>query len=142
MGCGTGILSLFAAKAGAKRVIGVEMADLAVAAGKVVKDNNLSHVVTIIRGKVEEVELPGGVAGVDVIVSEWMGYGLFFESMVDSVLYARDKWLLEDGVILPDIVRLFVCGVKVGICFFNVFLLFYQLGRWFPCRQDAVSHFK
>ena len=115
VGCGTGILSLFAAKAGAKRVIGVEMADLAVAAGKVVKDNNLSHVVTIIRGKVEEVELPGGVAGVDVIVSEWMGYGLFFESMVDSVLYARDKWLLENGVILPDIVRLFVCGVKVGI---------------------------
>ena len=28
---------------------------------------------------------------VDVIVSEWMGYGLFFECMLDSVLYARDR---------------------------------------------------
>lgn len=28
---------------------------------------------------------------VDVIVSEWMGYALLFESMLDSVLHARDK---------------------------------------------------
>ena len=28
---------------------------------------------------------------VDVIVSEWMGYGLLFESMLDTVLYARDR---------------------------------------------------
>ena len=28
---------------------------------------------------------------VDVVVSEWMGYGLFFECMLDSVLHARDR---------------------------------------------------
>ena len=52
VGCGTGILSLFAARAGARRVIGVEKSDFAVVARKVVLDNQLSHVVTIIRGKV------------------------------------------------------------------------------------------
>ena len=31
------------------------------------------------------------VAQVDVIVSEWMGYALLFESMLDSVLVARDR---------------------------------------------------
>ncbi len=46
----------------------------------------------MICGKVEEVELP--VAKVDVIVSEWMGYCLFYESMLDTVLHARDKWLV------------------------------------------------
>ena len=30
---------------------------------------------------------------VDIIVSEWMGYALLYESMLDSVLFARDKWL-------------------------------------------------
>ena len=30
------------------------------------------------------------VVQVDVIVSEWMGYALLFESMLDTVLYARD----------------------------------------------------
>lgn len=28
---------------------------------------------------------------VDIIISEWMGYFLVYESMLDSVLYARDK---------------------------------------------------
>lgn len=28
---------------------------------------------------------------VDVIVSEWMGYTLLFETMLDSVLHARDR---------------------------------------------------
>lgn len=50
-------------------------------------------VVTIIKGKVEEVELP--VEKVDIIISEWMGYCLFYESMLNTVLYARDKWLVR-----------------------------------------------
>ena len=31
-----------------------------------------------------------------------MGYFLLYESMLDIVLYARDKWLTKDGYILPD----------------------------------------
>ena len=45
--------------------------------------------ITIIKGKVEEVTLP--VEKVDIIISEWMGYFLFYESMLDTVIYARDK---------------------------------------------------
>lgn len=52
----------------------------------------MSSVVTIIKGKVEEVDLP--VDGVDIIISEWMGYCLFYESMLNTVIYARDKWLV------------------------------------------------
>jgi hypothetical protein len=37
----------------------------------------------------EEVELPEQV---DIIVSEWMGFYLVHESMLDSVLFARDKY--------------------------------------------------
>ena len=39
---------------------------------------------------------------VDIIVSEWMGYALLFESMLDSVLYARDRWMKPGGCVLPD----------------------------------------
>jgi len=52
--------------------------------------------ITLIKGKIEEITLP--VEKVDVIVSEWMGYFLLFESMLDSVIYARKKWLSPSGV--------------------------------------------
>uniref|UniRef100_A0A6I8PCV9 type I protein arginine methyltransferase n=1 Tax=Ornithorhynchus anatinus TaxID=9258 RepID=A0A6I8PCV9_ORNAN len=94
VGSGTGILCMFAAKAGAKKVIGIECSSISDYAVKIVKANKLDHVVTIIKGKVEEVELP--VDKVDIIISEWMGYCLFYESMLNTVLYARDKWLEVD----------------------------------------------
>lgn len=55
-----------------------------------------TKVVSIIKGKVEEVELP--VEKVDIIISEWMGYCLFYESMLNTVIYARDKWLVSLSV--------------------------------------------
>lgn len=58
------------------------------------------------KGKVEEVDI--GVEKVDVIISEWMGYCLFYESMLPSVLFARDKYLADGGVVLPDRTPLFI----------------------------------
>merc|ERR1739844_507758 len=110
VGCGTGILSMFAAKAGAAKVIGVDMSSIVDYAKKIVEDNNLSDVVTIIRGKVEEIELP--VPKVDIIISEWMGYCLFYESMLDSVLFARDKWLADDGLMFPDRATLYITAIE------------------------------
>ncbi len=54
----------------------------------------------MINGKIEEISLP--VEKVDIIISEWMGYFLLFESMLDSVLIARDRFLKSDGLLLPD----------------------------------------
>ena len=39
--------------------------------------NGLSDVITVIQAKVEDATLP--VDQVDIIVSEWMGYALFYE---------------------------------------------------------------
>lgn len=52
-------------------------------------------VITVLKGKVEEIELP--VSHVDIIISEWMGYFLLFENMLNTVLYARDKWLVSEA---------------------------------------------
>lgn len=112
IGCGTGILSMFAAKAGAARVIGIECSNIVEYAKQIVEANHLSNVVSIVKGKVEEVELPDGITSVDIIISEWMGYCLFYESMLDTVLYARDKWLKPDGLLFPDRANLFVTGIE------------------------------
>ena len=41
VGCGTGILSMFAARAGAKRVVGIDCADIVLKAREIVKENGL-----------------------------------------------------------------------------------------------------
>jgi len=110
IGCGTGILCLFAASAGAKRVIGLECAHIADNAKVIMELNNFDDVVQIIKGKVEEIELP--VDKVDIIVSEWMGYFLLYESMLDTVIFARDKWLKPNGILMPDKSTMYLAGLE------------------------------
>eukprot|EP00898_Chlorokybus_atmophyticus_P001905 jgi/Chlat1/2715/Chrsp180S02865 len=112
VGCGTGILSLFCAKVGAKRVLGIECSDIADKAREIVRDNGYENVVTIVKGKVEEVTLP--VEKVDIIISEWMGYFLFYESMLNTVLFARDKWLVPGGMLFPDRATLHMVAIEDG----------------------------
>ncbi|KAI9674119.1 MAG: hypothetical protein M1817_001937 [Caeruleum heppii] len=100
IGCGTGILSLFCARAGATRVIAVDNSDIIDKCRENVFENGLQGVITCLRGKVEEVHLP--VPKVDIIVSEWMGYCLLYEAMLDSVLWARDRYLVQGGLMVPS----------------------------------------
>ncbi|EFP00766.1 hypothetical protein GCK72_022012 [Caenorhabditis remanei] len=113
VGSGTGILSMFAAKAGAKKVFAMEFSNMALTSRQIIKDNNLDHIIEVIQAKVEDVtELPGGYEKVDIIISEWMGYCLFYESMLNTVLHARDKWLAEGGSLFPDKAKLFICAIE------------------------------
>ncbi|KAJ3551879.1 hypothetical protein NP233_g12999 [Leucocoprinus birnbaumii] len=111
VGCGTGILSLFAARSGAKRVIAVDASDIAAKAERIVKANGFEDVITVVRGKVEEIVLPDGITQVDIIISEWMGYALLYESMLDSVLVARDRFLRPGGVMAPS-----QCQMVLALC--------------------------
>lgn len=120
VGTGSGILATWAAKAGAKKVYAIEYTDMAHNARKLVEANGVSDIVTVIQGTVEGVKLPfeedGLLSGenaservVDVIISEWMGYMLIRESMLDSVLVARDRYLKKDtGLMFPSHATIFV----------------------------------
>lgn len=70
-------------------------------------------VITIFKGKVEEVELP--VEKVDIIISEWMGYCLFYESMLNTVIFARDKWLVSMLHAVPSLVCWLPCCSPPGL---------------------------
>ncbi|MEQ2314126.1 hypothetical protein AMECASPLE_008955 [Ameca splendens] len=71
VGCGTGILSMFAARAGAKKVIAVDQSEIIYQAMDIVRSNQLENIITLIKGRIEDIKLP--VEKVDIIVSEWMG---------------------------------------------------------------------
>lgn len=110
VGCGTAILSMFAVKAGAKHVIGVDMSSIIFKAREIVAANGMADKITLLQGKMEEVQLP--FPKVDIIISEWMGYFLLYESMLDTVLYARDKYLVKYGLLFPDKATIFFAGIE------------------------------
>ena len=80
---------MFAARRGAKHVYAVDASQVALKAKLNIAENGFADQITVIQGKIEDIKLP--VEHVDIIISEWMGYFLLYESMLDSVLVARDR---------------------------------------------------
>jgi protein arginine N-methyltransferase 1 len=66
--------------------------------------------ITLVKGKLEDTELP--IKEFDIIISEWMGYFLLYESMLDTVLLARDKYLKKGGLIFPDNATLYLAAIE------------------------------
>ena len=98
LGAGSGILSVFAARAGAGSVYAVERTSIAVLAEQLATANGVAEIVRVIHGDVMDVELPEHV---DVIVSEWLGGFGIDEGMLAPVIAARDRWLKPGGVMIP-----------------------------------------
>uniref|UniRef100_A0A0V0G9T3 Protein arginine n-methyltransferase prmt1 n=1 Tax=Triatoma dimidiata TaxID=72491 RepID=A0A0V0G9T3_TRIDM len=105
VGAGTGILSIFCAKAGAKKVYAVEACHkLIPLLQDVVKANAVENIVEVIYGEVETIEVQDNV---DVLVSEWMGHYLLHESMIESLINAR-RFLSSNSLILPHKATIYV----------------------------------
>ncbi|XP_039955317.1 protein arginine N-methyltransferase 1 [Bactrocera tryoni] len=107
VGCGTSVLSIFASQAGAKCVVGIDNSDIIYSAMDIVKRNNINNV-TLVKGRLEDTNLPQ--EKFDIIISEWMGYFLLFEGMLDSVIYARDTHLKPGGILLPNRCTMSIAG--------------------------------
>jgi SAM-dependent methyltransferase len=105
VGYGTGVLAIACVRAGARIVYAVEASAVSACARAVVQKLGLEQSVIVMEGRMEDVELPEQV---DVIVSEWMGCFMLYESMLDSVLRARDRWLVAGGCMLPRRARMWL----------------------------------
>jgi type I protein arginine methyltransferase len=99
VGTGTGILSFFACQAGAKKVYAVEASDSAEIAKKLAAANGYSDRVEVIKGRLEEIELPEKV---DIIISEPIGFLLVHERMLESYAFARKAFLKPGGLMFPS----------------------------------------
>jgi SAM-dependent methyltransferase len=107
-GAGTGILSMFAAQAGAARVYAVERTTIVRLTRRLVKRNGFADRIVVIRGDIENVNLPENV---DVIVSEWLGTFGVDENMLAPLVLARDRWLKSGGRLLPVTVTAWIAPV-------------------------------
>ncbi|KAJ8670484.1 hypothetical protein QAD02_001743 [Eretmocerus hayati] len=106
VGAGTGILTIFCAQAGAKKVYAVEASNLANIIPQVAAENNVVDKVQVIPKLAEDIN-PCEIEKVDIIVSEWMGFYLIHEGMLDSVIFSRDNFLKEGGLMFPSVAKIY-----------------------------------
>ena len=104
IGCGSGILSIFAARAGARRVVAIEESEIASLAEKMFRANGCEEIIELRRANSRDVELDEPA---DLLIHELLGVDPFSENLLPSVLDARERLLRPGGRLLPW--RLQVC---------------------------------
>lgn len=62
----------------------------------------------VFETKIEDFCLPAGIDKVDIIISEWMGFYLLHEGMLDSVIFARDRFLKSGGIMFPETASIYI----------------------------------
>lgn len=102
---------------GAKKVFAIEASNVATLSRKIVSDNGLDSIISVFHGRVEDFKLPSDVSCVDIIVSEWMGFYLLHEGMLDSVIHARDKFLSKSGLMFPESAAIYASPCSVPTIF-------------------------
>ena len=98
IGSGTGVLSLFAAMAGASRVYSIEREPVIEIAGQIAERNGLSETISFVAGTSLEVEIPERA---DVLVTETIGNVGFDEGICTWVADARTRFLKQDASVVP-----------------------------------------
>jgi SAM-dependent methyltransferase len=101
-GSGTGVLAIFAARAGAGHVDAIERTAMVEHAREIARRSACPD---IVFHRADELSFrTDGPA--DLLVSEWMGHFLFCESMLEPLIRVRERWLKPGGVMLPRRVSL------------------------------------
>ena len=108
LGCGSGILTTLAARAGATHVWACDETDIIEVAERVVADNGVADRVTLVRGSSLDLTPP---VPVDVLVHEIFGVDPFDEGVLQALADARTRWLAPGGRLVPDRLRIVGCGV-------------------------------
>lgn len=110
VGCGTGILGLFAAQGGARKVYAIEESAIAALAREMIRANGAEDRVSLLTGNSKDIELPEPA---DVIVHEILGIDPFFENVIPYIEDARRRFLRGgEGRLIPHRIDLCCVGVE------------------------------
>jgi 16S rRNA G966 N2-methylase RsmD len=106
LGCGTGILSLFAATSGADHVTAIEETNISDITEKMIVSNKMSSKITLCKKNSKEVSLDKKA---DVLIHEIIGSDPFDENIIEYVFDAKKRLLNKSAILIPG--RLQVCCV-------------------------------
>ena len=114
---GTGILGLFACRAGARRVYSIEEGGICSVAREFAKANGFSDRITFIKGFSTHVSLPERV---DAVVADQIGNFGFNAGVLQYFSDARKRFLKPEGVTIPRQMDLILAPVEAPELFGQV----------------------
>lgn len=109
LGAGTGILGMFACRAGAKRVYSIEDGGIIELAREISRANGFQERQQFLKGLSTRVDLPEKV---DVIVTDQIGHFGFEAGLLEYLADARTRFLEPGGVMMPSRVTLLAVPVE------------------------------
>lgn len=113
IGAGTGIWAIAAAKLGARKVVALERDALLIGLIKMLaKENGVGEKVEAVCGNSLEIQLEKEF---DIVISETIGYLGYDENIVPVMLDARQRFLKNGGLLIPETVSLFVAAAHLKI---------------------------
>jgi len=110
IGCGSGILSIFAAQAGARRVIAIEESRIADLAAAMFEANGVADRVELRRANSRDVSLDERA---DVIIHEVLGVDPLGENILPFIEDARERLLAPGGILIPSVLEVCCIGFEV-----------------------------
>jgi SAM-dependent methyltransferase len=110
IGCGSGILSIFAAQAGARRVIAIEESTIADLAAAMFEANGVADRVELRRANSRDVSVDERA---DVIIHEVLGVDPFGENILPFIEDARERLLAPNGRLIPSAMEVCCVGFEV-----------------------------
>src|SRR5262249_15890365 len=111
VGCGSGILSIFAANAGARRVIAIEESGIADLAAAMFEANGVSDRIELRRANSRDVSVDEPA---DILIHEMLGNDPLNEGILPSIEDARARLVAPNGMLIPSVMEICCVGFEVA----------------------------
>lgn len=108
-GAGTGILSIYAAQAGAAKVYAIDNSEMALMIPKLAKENGFDQIIEVVQADFAAVQLPEKA---DVMVSETFGFWVLDEGAMPDLQQCARQNLKSGGKMIPEAFSLYLAPIK------------------------------
>lgn len=126
LGCGSGILSFFGARAGASTIYAMERRpDIILLARELARANGLSEQIDFIEGASSHIPEARLQPKPDLLVAEILGNGILEENVLEYTLDARRRFLRPGGRMIPYRLDIYLVAFDMGM----------HVNRWEEVRE-------
>ncbi|XP_053980869.1 protein arginine N-methyltransferase 9-like isoform X1 [Hylaeus volcanicus] len=140
IGTGTGLLSLYAQNAGAKKIYACECSTIMIKiAEKVFETNNAKGIILLPKFSID-LTIPTDITErVKLVVTETFDAGLFGEHVVPSMISVHRNILDRNGTVVPMSATLYVAAVECEYIRYRSSVVFEKVKKFCPLNFDNIS---